>query len=69
MIVYSPQNPYRGADEFRVIQRMANPLKKTLFGSLHEAVRLDSLFSFLTVQIVFTTDQRAYIRYLVNSCK
>ena len=31
-IVYSPQNPYRGEDEFRVIQRMANPLKKTLFG-------------------------------------
>jgi dienelactone hydrolase len=31
-IVFSPQNPYRGADQFRVIQRMTNPLKRSLFG-------------------------------------
>lgn len=30
-IVYAPQNPYRGKDRFRVIQRMANPLKLSLF--------------------------------------
>jgi dienelactone hydrolase len=30
-LVYAPQNPYRGGDRFRVIQRMANPLKQSLF--------------------------------------
>jgi dienelactone hydrolase len=30
-IVYAPQNPYRGEDRFRVIQRQANPLKLSLF--------------------------------------
>ena len=30
-IVYAPQNPYRGKDRFREIQRMANPLKLSLF--------------------------------------
>jgi len=30
-IVYAPQNPYRGKDQFRVIQRMANPLQRSLF--------------------------------------
>ena len=30
-IVYAPQNPYRGKDQFRTIQRMANPLKLSLF--------------------------------------
>ncbi len=30
-IVYAPQNPYIGADAFRVIQRKANPLKWSLF--------------------------------------
>lgn len=30
-IVYAPQNPYRGKDRFRVIQRMANPLQRSLF--------------------------------------
>lgn len=30
-IVYAPQNPYIGGDRFRVLQRMANPLKKSLF--------------------------------------
>ena len=30
-IVYAPQNPYRGKDRFRVLQRMSNPLKRTLF--------------------------------------
>jgi len=38
-IVYAPQNPYRGLDEFRVIQRMANPVGRSLFSfiiSQHE---------------------------------
>ena len=30
-IVYSPQNPYRGGDRFRSLQRMSNPLKRSLF--------------------------------------
>ena len=30
-IVYAPQNPYRGQDRFRSIQRKANPLKRSLF--------------------------------------
>lgn len=30
-IVYAPQNPYRGGDQFRVIQRQSNPLKRSLF--------------------------------------
>ena len=30
-IVYAPQNPYRGRDKFRVIQRKSNPLKRSLF--------------------------------------
>ncbi|MFQ5730452.1 MAG: alpha/beta hydrolase family protein [Planctomycetaceae bacterium] len=30
-ITYAPQNPYRGRDKFRVLQRMSNPLKRSLF--------------------------------------
>ena len=30
-IVYAPQNPYRGKDEFRVIQRKSNLLGRSLF--------------------------------------
>ena len=30
-IVYAPQNPYIGRDDFRVLQRKANPLKLSLF--------------------------------------
>jgi cephalosporin-C deacetylase-like acetyl esterase len=30
-ITYAPQNPYRGHDKFRVIQRKSNPLKRSLF--------------------------------------
>jgi dienelactone hydrolase len=30
-IVYAPQNPYRGGDGFRVIQRQSNPLGRSLF--------------------------------------
>jgi len=30
-IIYSPQNPYRGGDRFRSIQRKANPLGLSLF--------------------------------------
>lgn len=30
-ITYSPQNPYRGNDNFRTIQRKSNPLKRSLF--------------------------------------
>ena len=30
-VVYAPQNPYRGGDRFRSIQRKSNPLKRSLF--------------------------------------
>jgi hypothetical protein len=30
-VTYAPQNPYIGGDKFRVLQRKANPLKKSLF--------------------------------------
>jgi dienelactone hydrolase len=30
-IVYCPQNPYRGGDRFRKLQRLANPLKYSLY--------------------------------------
>jgi dienelactone hydrolase len=30
-IVYAPQNPYRGEDRFRTIQRKSNPLGRSLF--------------------------------------
>ncbi len=30
-IVYAPQNPYRGYDDFRVLQRKSNPLGRSLF--------------------------------------
>jgi dienelactone hydrolase len=30
-ITFAPHNPYRGHDTFRVLQRKANPLKKSLF--------------------------------------
>ena len=30
-IVYAPQNPYRGEDRFRTIQRKSNPLRRSLF--------------------------------------
>ena len=30
-IVYAPQNPYKGYDNFRVIQRKSNPLGRSLF--------------------------------------
>lgn len=31
-IVFAPQNPYIGGDSFRMLQRKANPLGKSLFG-------------------------------------
>jgi len=40
-IVFAPHNPYRGMDRFRVLQRMANPLRKSLFSVIiaqHERI-------------------------------
>lgn len=40
-VVFAPQNPYIGADDFRVLQRMANPLKLSLFSFItrqHERI-------------------------------
>ena len=30
-IVYAPQNPYRGRDRFRTLQRKSNPMKRSLY--------------------------------------
>lgn len=38
-IVYAPQNPYRGEDQFRVIQRKSNPLGRSLFSYIIEQHR------------------------------
>ncbi|MCA9075190.1 MAG: hypothetical protein KDA93_09160 [Planctomycetaceae bacterium] len=38
-IVYAPQNPYRGEDDFRVIQRKSNPLGRSLFSYIIEQHR------------------------------
>jgi cephalosporin-C deacetylase-like acetyl esterase len=38
-IVYAPQNPYRGHDDFRVIQRMSNPVGRSLFSYIIEQHR------------------------------
>lgn len=40
-VVFSPHNPYRGRDQFRVLQRKANPLGKSLFSMIiaqHERI-------------------------------
>lgn len=40
-ITFSPQNPYIGEDRFRVLQRKANPLKRSLFSFItrqHEQI-------------------------------
>ncbi|MBM4039643.1 MAG: hypothetical protein FJ290_14135 [Planctomycetes bacterium] len=40
-VVFAPQNPYIGGDAFRVLQRMANPLKCSLFSLIirqHEVI-------------------------------
>ena len=40
-VVFAPHNPYRGEDKFRVLQRKANPLKKSLFSIIiaqHERI-------------------------------
>ncbi|MCA9111037.1 MAG: hypothetical protein KDA52_13885, partial [Planctomycetaceae bacterium] len=38
-IVYAPQNPYRGEDAFRVIQRKSNPIGRSLFSYIIEQHR------------------------------
>jgi len=40
-VVFAPHNPYRGLDRFRVLQRKANPLGKSLFSVIiaqHERI-------------------------------
>lgn len=38
-IVYAPQNPYRGFDAFRVLQRKSNPVGRSLFSYIIEQHR------------------------------
>jgi dienelactone hydrolase len=40
-VVFAPHNPYRGGDRFRYLQRLANPLGKSLFSIIiaqHQAI-------------------------------
>jgi dienelactone hydrolase len=40
-VVFAPQNPYIGGNDFRILQRKANPLKKSLFSVItgqHERI-------------------------------
>src|SRR5207249_10733365 len=40
-VVFAPHNPYRGVDKFRILQRKANPLGKSLFSVIlaqHERI-------------------------------
>ncbi|KAA5541852.1 hypothetical protein FYK55_16755 [Roseiconus nitratireducens] len=39
-IVYAPQNPYRGGDAFRVLQRKSNPIGLSLFSYIIEQHRV-----------------------------
>ncbi|MGB8170810.1 MAG: hypothetical protein WCF18_25115, partial [Chthoniobacteraceae bacterium] len=50
-IVFAPHNPYRGKDEFRLLQRRANPLGL-------------SLFSFITAQHEVATDWLASLPFV-----
>ncbi|MCH9656080.1 MAG: hypothetical protein K0U86_12855 [Planctomycetes bacterium] len=48
LIVYAPQNPYRGTDRFRTLQRKSNPMQRSLYSYIipqHERTLtwLDSL--------------------------
>ncbi|WP_437206965.1 hypothetical protein [Planctomicrobium sp. SH664] len=38
-VVYAPQNPYRGVDRFRILQRKSNPLGRSLFSYIVEQHR------------------------------
>jgi dienelactone hydrolase len=47
-VVFAPHNPYRGQDRFRVLQRKANPLKKSLFSVI--IAQHDRILDWLTDQ-------------------
>jgi dienelactone hydrolase len=47
-VVFAPHNPYRGGDRFRVLQRKANPLKKSLFSVI--IAQHDRILDWLTEQ-------------------
>lgn len=47
-IVFAPHNPYRGKDAFRVLQRKANPLGKSLFSVIIN--QHDRILDFLAAQ-------------------
>ena len=47
-VVFAPHNPYRGQDKFRVLQRKANPLKKSLFSVI--LAQHDRILDWLSAQ-------------------
>jgi len=54
-ITFAPHNPYRGHDAFRVLQRKANPLKKSLFSVI--LAQHDRILDWLT-GLAFVDPQR-----------
>jgi dienelactone hydrolase len=54
-ITFAPHNPYRGQDKFRVLQRKANPLKKSLFSVI--LAQHDRILDWLT-DLPFVDPQR-----------
>jgi dienelactone hydrolase len=54
-VVFVPHNPYRGEDKFRVLQRKANPLKKSLFSII--IAQHDQILSWLS-ELAFVDPKR-----------
>jgi hypothetical protein len=54
-VVFAPHNPYRGTDKFRVLQRKANPLGKSLFSVI--LAQHDRILDWLS-QLPFVDPQR-----------
>ncbi len=54
-VVFAPHNPYRGEDKFRVLQRKANPLKKSLFSII--IAQHDQILNWLA-ELPFVDPQR-----------
>jgi cephalosporin-C deacetylase-like acetyl esterase len=47
-VVFAPHNPYRGEDEFRILQRKANPLGKSIFSVI--LAQHDRILDWLSAQ-------------------
>lgn len=57
-VTFAPQNPYIGKDDFRTLQRKANPLKKTLFSVI--VPQHEQIVRWLTSQPFVAADKIAF---------